>query len=82
LDAGVHPAVAGLGGLPYYDTFDMSAVDVLLISQYEPSSFNRELNDDSFHLDHAASLPYVIMKASNTCGTSSDSRRISVEGYT
>ena len=33
LDAGVHPAIAGLGGLPYYDTFDMSAVDVLLISQ-------------------------------------------------
>jgi hypothetical protein len=33
LDAGVHPAVPGLGGLPYYDTFDMSAVDILLISQ-------------------------------------------------
>ncbi|PUU73580.1 beta-lactamase-like protein [Tuber borchii] len=48
LDAGVHPAYEGLAGLPFYDQFDLSAVDVLLISH--------------FHLDHAASLPYVMTK--------------------
>ncbi|RPB00645.1 Metallo-hydrolase/oxidoreductase [Choiromyces venosus 120613-1] len=48
LDAGVHPAYEGLAGLPFYDQFDLSTVDVLLISH--------------FHLDHAASLPYVMTK--------------------
>lgn len=37
LDAGVHPAIPGLGGLPYYDSFDMATVDILLISQYVPA---------------------------------------------
>lgn len=46
LDAGVHPGHAGLASLPFYDEFDLSTVDVLLISH--------------FHLDHAASLPYVM----------------------
>lgn len=46
LDAGVHPAYSGLESLPFYDDFDLSRVDVLLISH--------------FHLDHAASLPYVM----------------------
>ncbi|ODV82986.1 hypothetical protein CANARDRAFT_30453 [[Candida] arabinofermentans NRRL YB-2248] len=46
LDAGVHPAYSGVESLPYYDDFDLSKVDVLLISH--------------FHLDHAASLPYVM----------------------
>ena len=46
LDAGVHPAYTGLESLPFYDDFDLSRVDVLLISH--------------FHLDHAASLPYVM----------------------
>ena len=46
LDAGVHPAYSGIESLPFYDDFDLSRVDVLLISH--------------FHLDHAASLPYVM----------------------
>lgn len=48
LDAGVHPAYDGLAALPFYDEFDLSTVDVLLISH--------------FHLDHASSLPYVMSK--------------------
>lgn len=46
LDAGVHPGLNGLSSLPFYDEFDLSKVDILLISH--------------FHLDHAASLPYVM----------------------
>ncbi|GME85260.1 unnamed protein product [[Candida] boidinii] len=46
LDAGVHPAYSGLESLPFYDEYDLSKVDILLISH--------------FHLDHAASLPYVM----------------------
>ena len=30
----MHPAYDGLAALPYYDEFDLSTVDVLLISQY------------------------------------------------
>ncbi|KAI9701141.1 MAG: endoribonuclease ysh1 [Candelina mexicana] len=48
LDAGMHPAFDGLPALPYYDDFDLSTVDILLISH--------------FHIDHAASLPYVLAK--------------------
>lgn len=48
LDAGQHPAYDGLSALPYFDEFDLSTVDVLLISH--------------FHIDHAASLPYVLSK--------------------
>ncbi|KAJ9572298.1 Beta-Casp domain [Nakaseomyces glabratus] len=48
LDAGIHPAYQGMASLPFYDDFDLSIVDVLLISH--------------FHLDHAASLPYVMQK--------------------
>ncbi|KAI0484456.1 beta-lactamase-like protein [Xylariaceae sp. FL0804] len=48
LDAGQHPAYDGLAALPFYDDFDLSTVDVLLISH--------------FHIDHAASLPYVLAK--------------------
>lgn len=33
LDAGMHPAYDGLSALPFYDEFDLSTVDVLLISQ-------------------------------------------------
>ena len=33
LDAGQHPAYDGLAALPYFDEFDLSKVDVLLISQ-------------------------------------------------
>ncbi|KAK3988178.1 beta-lactamase-like protein [Cladorrhinum sp. PSN332] len=48
LDAGQHPGYDGLAGLPFFDNFDLSLVDVLLISH--------------FHIDHAASLPYVLAK--------------------
>lgn len=48
LDAGIHPAHQGLASLPYYDEFDLSTIDLLLISH--------------FHLDHAASLPYVMQR--------------------
>ncbi|EGV64631.1 Metallo-hydrolase/oxidoreductase [Yamadazyma tenuis ATCC 10573] len=46
LDAGVHPGLSGLNSLPFYDEYDLSKVDLLLVSH--------------FHLDHAASLPYVM----------------------
>ena len=46
LDAGVHPGLQGLSSLPFYDEYDLSKVDILLVSH--------------FHLDHAASLPYVM----------------------
>lgn len=46
LDAGVHPGYAGFSSLPFYDEYDLAKVDILLISH--------------FHLDHAASLPYVM----------------------
>ncbi|KAK9469534.1 beta-lactamase-like protein [Lipomyces arxii] len=46
LDAGVHPALNGLNALPFYDDYDLATIDILLISH--------------FHLDHAASLPYVM----------------------
>lgn len=48
LDAGVHPAYTGLASLPFYDAYDLSKVDILLVSH--------------FHLDHAASLPYVMQR--------------------
>ncbi|XBW34857.1 hypothetical protein QEN19_000424 [Hanseniaspora menglaensis] len=48
LDAGIHPAYRGMLSLPYFDLYDLSKVDVLLISH--------------FHLDHVASLPYVLQK--------------------
>ncbi|KAK3725515.1 endoribonuclease ysh1 [Vermiconidia calcicola] len=52
LDAGVHPALDGLATLPFYDEFDLSTVDILLITH--------------FHMDHAASLPYVLSKTNFT----------------
>ncbi|KAF1811676.1 Metallo-hydrolase/oxidoreductase [Eremomyces bilateralis CBS 781.70] len=48
LDAGTSPAYEGISSLPFYDEYDLSTVDVLLISH--------------FHIDHAASLPYVLAK--------------------
>lgn len=46
LDAGVHPGFSGLNCLPFYDEYDLSKIDILLISH--------------FHVDHAASLPFVM----------------------
>ncbi|KAL9623000.1 MAG: hypothetical protein Q9160_002718 [Pyrenula sp. 1 TL-2023] len=48
LDAGMHTGKDGFAALPFFDEFDLSTVDILLISH--------------FHLDHAAALPYVLAK--------------------
>jgi len=49
LDCGIHPAYAGLAGLPFFDEIDdASSIDLLLVSH--------------FHLDHAAALPYFLAK--------------------
>lgn len=34
LDSGMHPAKEGFSSLPFFDEFDLSTVDILLISQY------------------------------------------------
>ncbi|OBZ88252.1 Endoribonuclease ysh1 [Choanephora cucurbitarum] len=48
LDAGIHPAYSGLASLPFYDEIDPSSIDLLLVTH--------------FHVDHAASVPYVMEK--------------------
>lgn len=45
LDIGIHPGYDGLNGLPYLDRIEPDEIDVLLVTH--------------FHLDHAASLPYL-----------------------
>lgn len=41
LDAGMHPAKEGFAALPFFDEFDLSTVDILLLSQYvTPNSFS------------------------------------------
>ncbi|KAJ6117312.1 Endoribonuclease ysh1 [Penicillium capsulatum] len=57
LDAGMHPAKEGFSALPFFDEFDLSTVDILLISQYFANSLLV-----SFHVDHSSSLPYVLSK--------------------
>lgn len=47
-DAGVHPAHSGIASLPFIDELDWSTVDALLVTH--------------FHLDHAASLTYIMEK--------------------
>ncbi|EPS25130.1 hypothetical protein PDE_00061 [Penicillium oxalicum 114-2] len=47
-DAGMHPAKEGFSALPFFDEFDLSTVDILLISH--------------FHVDHSSALPYVLSK--------------------
>lgn len=49
-DSGVHPAFSGMAALPFLDELDWSTVDAILITH--------------FHLDHAASLTYVMEKVS------------------
>ncbi|KAI0136798.1 Endoribonuclease YSH1 [Xylariales sp. AK1849] len=99
LDAGQHPAYDGLASLPFFDDFDLSTVDILLIT-HRPSICTQPSIQDisslpircphdcrdasclcdsihriilstlrghvltlpSFHIDHAASLPYVLAK--------------------
>lgn len=45
LDIGIHPGYDGLNGLPFLDRVEPDQIDVLLVTH--------------FHLDHAASLPYL-----------------------
>ncbi|KAH8119337.1 Metallo-hydrolase/oxidoreductase [Phellopilus nigrolimitatus] len=47
-DAGIHPAYNGMASLPFVDELDWSTVDAILITH--------------FHLDHAASLTYIMEK--------------------
>ncbi|CAA9989766.1 cleavage and polyadenylation specificity factor, putative [Plasmodium knowlesi strain H] len=46
LDCGIHPAFMGIGCLPIYDAYDISKVDLCLITH--------------FHMDHSGALPYLI----------------------
>lgn len=48
LDAGIHPGYAGSAGLPSFDSIDCATIDLVLVTH--------------FHLDHAASLPYLTEK--------------------
>lgn len=48
LDCGIHPAFMGIGCLPIYDAYDISKVDLCLITH--------------FHMDHSGALPYLINK--------------------
>jgi len=48
LDCGIHPGRTGDMLLPFFDNKDLSKIDICLISH--------------FHLDHAASLPYLTEK--------------------
>lgn len=50
LDIGIHPGYDGLNGLPYLDRVELDQIDVLLVTH--------------FHLDHAASLPYLTERTS------------------
>lgn len=52
-DAGVHPAFSGMAALPFLDELDWKTVDAILITH--------------FHLDHAASLTYVMEKVIHFC---------------
>jgi cleavage and polyadenylation specificity factor subunit 3 len=45
LDIGIHPGYDGMNGLPFLDQVEPEQIDVLLVTH--------------FHLDHAASLPYL-----------------------
>ncbi|KZS98426.1 Metallo-hydrolase/oxidoreductase [Sistotremastrum niveocremeum HHB9708] len=53
-DAGVHPAYSGMASLPFIDELDWSTVDAILITH--------------FHLDHAASLTYIMEKTNFKSG--------------
>lgn len=48
LDCGIHPAFSGIGCLPIYDAYDISKIDLCLITH--------------FHMDHSGALPYLVNK--------------------
>ncbi|KAI4136723.1 MAG: hypothetical protein L6R39_007645, partial [Caloplaca ligustica] len=58
LDAGMHPAYDGLGALPYFDEFDLSTVDVLLISQNTSSSSDARTQLYT-EADHLSTFPRI-----------------------
>ena len=58
LDAGMHPAKDGYAALPFFDEFDLSTVDVLLLSQYVPYPRLRMIIDRQFVLQRAELLPW------------------------
>eukprot|EP00659_Diplonema_papillatum_P008654 gene8654-13384_t len=47
-DCGVHPAASGMDSLPFFDQFDMSEIDLVLVTH--------------FHLDHCGAVPYLLEK--------------------
>ncbi|KAF5026104.1 hypothetical protein F66182_1826 [Fusarium sp. NRRL 66182] len=63
LDAGQHPAYDGLAALPFYDDFDLSTVDVLLISQgrvfmtHPTKAIYKWLIQDSVRVGNTSSNP-------------------------
>lgn len=64
-DAGVHPAFSGIASLPFVDELDWSTVDALLVTQSVssiPAIYRLLIVRCSFHLDHAASLTYIMEK--------------------
>ncbi|KAG9510159.1 Cleavage and polyadenylation specificity factor subunit 3, partial [Fragariocoptes setiger] len=48
LDCGIHPGLSGMEALPYMDSIDVAAIDLLLVSH--------------FHLDHCGALPWFLTK--------------------
>ncbi|KAG8368811.1 hypothetical protein BUALT_Bualt15G0085600 [Buddleja alternifolia] len=74
-DCGIHPAFSGMAALPYFDEIDPSTIDVLLVTHLQFLTLSLvvakhflslniviALYACSFHLDHAASLPYFLEK--------------------
>ncbi|KAI9721213.1 MAG: endoribonuclease ysh1 [Candelaria pacifica] len=58
LDAGMHPAFDGLPALPYYDDFDLSTVDILLIS-HNTSSSSEQRTQLYTEADHLSTFPQI-----------------------
>ncbi|XP_076048104.1 cleavage and polyadenylation specificity factor 73 [Oratosquilla oratoria] len=48
LDFGIHPALVGMGALPFIDAINPETIDLLLVSH--------------FHLDHAGGVPWFLMR--------------------
>lgn len=48
----MHTGREGMAAMPFLDEFDLSTVDILLISQYVPSTLPqlRPVNDESIHI--------------------------------
>lgn len=62
---GIHPAHSGMASLPFVDELDWSTVDAVLITQWDifgPRITPPIWYQNSFHLDHAASLTYIMEK--------------------